>query len=74
MGNNVASKVVGIGAIRIKMFDGIVRTLSNVRHVPNLRKNHIFLDTLESNGCTYKAKGGVMRISKGALVMMKGQK
>ncbi|RVW75611.1 Retrovirus-related Pol polyprotein from transposon TNT 1-94 [Vitis vinifera] len=30
--------------------------------------------TLDSNKCTYKAGGGVLRISKGALVVMKGKK
>ena len=29
---------------------------------------------LDSKGCTYKAGGGVMRISKGALIVIKGQK
>ncbi|XXG43978.1 hypothetical protein AAC387_Pa01g3888 [Persea americana] len=71
MGNNVVCKVVGIGAIKIKMHDSIVRTLSNVRHTPELKKNLISLGTLDSNGCTYKAGGGVMRISKDALVVMK---
>ena len=56
------------------MYDGIVRTLSNVGHIPKLKKNLISLGKLDSNGCNYKAGGGVMRISKGALVMMKGQK
>ncbi|XXG58369.1 hypothetical protein AAC387_Pa04g0693 [Persea americana] len=70
----VVCKVVGIGAIKIKMHDGIVRTLSDVRHIPELKKNLISLGTLDSNGCTYKAGGGVMRISKGALVVMKGLK
>ena len=74
MGNNAVCKVVGIGAIKIKMHDGIVRTLSDVRHIPELKKNLISLGTLDSNGCTYKAGGGVMRISKGALVVMKGLK
>ncbi|XXG70306.1 hypothetical protein AAC387_Pa06g3094 [Persea americana] len=74
MGNNAVCKVVGIGVIKIKMHDGIVRTLSDVRHIPELKKNLISLGTLDSNGCTYKAGGGVMRISKGALVVMKGLK
>ena len=74
MGNNAVCKVVGIGAIKIKMHDGIVRTLSDVRHIPELKKNLISLGTLDSNGCTYKAGSGVMRISKGALVVMKGLK
>ncbi|KAK2972776.1 hypothetical protein RJ640_027871 [Escallonia rubra] len=56
------------------MHDGIVRTLTDVRHVPELRKILISLGTLDSNGCSYRAAGGVMRIMKGALVVMKGLK
>ena len=55
MGNNVVCKVVGIGAIKIRMHDGIVRTLSDVRHIPELKKNLISLGMLDSNGCTYNA-------------------
>ncbi|KAK3007468.1 hypothetical protein RJ639_013340, partial [Escallonia herrerae] len=55
MRNNVACKVVGIGSIQIRMHDGIVRTLTDVRHVPELRKILISLGTLDSNGCSYRA-------------------
>ncbi|KAK2988793.1 hypothetical protein RJ640_004095 [Escallonia rubra] len=41
-------------------------------HVSELRKNLISLGTLDSNGCRYRASGGVKRIMKGALVVMKG--
>ncbi|KAK3027610.1 hypothetical protein RJ639_042363 [Escallonia herrerae] len=74
MGNDVACKVVGIGSIQIRMQDGILRTLINVRHVPELRKNLISLDTLDCNGCSCRAAGRVMRIMKSALVVMKGLK
>ena len=56
------------------MHDDIIRTLTDLRHVPKLKKNLISLGTLDSNKCTYKAGGGVLRISKGALVVMKGKK
>ncbi|XP_065044048.1 retrovirus-related Pol polyprotein from transposon TNT 1-94 isoform X1 [Musa acuminata AAA Group] len=71
MGNNVACDVVGRDTIRIKIHDGIVRTLTNVRHVPNLKKNLIFLGTLKALGCKYTAEGGVMKVSRSALVVMK---
>jgi hypothetical protein len=45
MGNNVACKIIGIGTIKIRMHDGIVRTLTNVRHIPDLKKNLISLGT-----------------------------
>ncbi|KAK3006364.1 hypothetical protein RJ639_016617 [Escallonia herrerae] len=71
MGNDVTCKVVGISSIQIRMHDGIMRTLTDVKHVPELRKNLISLGTLDSNSCSYRAVGGVMRIMKGVLVVMK---
>ncbi|KAK3014448.1 hypothetical protein RJ639_010006 [Escallonia herrerae] len=59
------------GSILIRMHDGTVRTLTDVRHIPELRENLIALGMLDSNSCSYRAAGGVMRIMKGALVVMK---
>ena len=74
MGNNVACKVVGIGTIRIEMHDGIVRTLTNFRRILDLKKTIISLSTLDSLGYKYSDKGGVIQVSKGLLVIMKGNK
>ncbi|KAK2977834.1 hypothetical protein RJ640_014580 [Escallonia rubra] len=71
MGNDVACKVLRKGSIQIRIHDGIARTWTDVGHVPELRKNLISLGTLDSNGCSYRAASGVMRIMKGALVVMK---
>ncbi|KAK3010396.1 hypothetical protein RJ639_011710 [Escallonia herrerae] len=65
---------MGRGTIKIKMFDGIVRTLDDVRYIPNLKKNLISLGTLDSIDCSISIKGGVMKVSKGAIVIMKGKK
>lgn len=74
MGNDATCNVIGIGTMKIKMFDGVVRTLGDFRYVPGLRNNLISLGTLDSNGCEYKTGGGVMRVTKGALVIMKASK
>ncbi|KAG6433809.1 hypothetical protein SASPL_105426 [Salvia splendens] len=71
MGNNSPCKVVGKGAVQIKMFDGIIRTLTNVRHVPDLKRNLVSLGTLDAQGCRFSAEGGVLKITKGALIVMK---
>ena len=47
MGNNTTCKVVGAGSVKMKMFDGMVRTLTDVRYVPSLKKNLISLGTLD---------------------------
>ena len=56
------------------MFDGVVRTLSDVRHVLNLKRNLISLSTLHVKRYKYTSEGGIVKVSKGALVMMKGPK
>lgn len=71
MGNDVTCKTIGIGSIRIKMFDGTVRTLSDVRHVPDLRNNLISMGVLDSCGYKGIVQGGVLKISKGILNVMK---
>ena len=72
IGDNASCKVVGIRIVRIKMFDGVVHTLGDIGHVPDLKRNLISLSTLKAIGYKYTGEGGVMKISKGALVVMKG--
>ena len=72
MGNNASCKVAGIGIVRIKMFDRVIHTLGDVKHVLDLKRNFISLSTLDAKGYKYTGKGEVMKISKGALVVMKG--
>ena len=50
MGNDIVYKTVGIGNIRMRMLDGQVRTLTNVRHVQDLKKNLLLLGALEARG------------------------
>ena len=72
MGNDASCWVFGIANISVKMFDGVIRTLCEVRHIPNLRKNLISLGTLDGNGFNYKFSNGVMKVSKGVMTMMMG--
>ena len=34
MADGSSAKAIGIGILKVKIFDGVVRTLVNVRHVP----------------------------------------
>jgi hypothetical protein len=57
MGNGAYCKITGIG-IKIKMLDGVVRTLCDVRDVLEVEKNLISLRTLDTNAYGYKSEGG----------------
>jgi hypothetical protein len=74
MGNRIPCKTVGVGSIRIQMFDGIIRELTNVRYVPEFKSNLISLGVLDSCGYKYTGQGGALTLSKGSLVVMKETK
>jgi hypothetical protein len=66
--------LVRIDNIRIKMFDGTVKILVDVRHVPNVRKNLISLGVLNTGGYKSIVQGGLMKVYKGILQVMKEKK
>lgn len=72
LGNNKACKVTGIGSIRIRTHDGIERLLTEVRFIPELKRNLISLGLLDQNGYTYKCEDGILKICRGSMVVMKG--
>ncbi|KAK2968665.1 hypothetical protein RJ640_004024 [Escallonia rubra] len=58
----------------VSSVEQIMRTLGDVRYIPDLKKNLISLGTHDSIDCSISIKGGVMKVNKGAMVIMKGQK
>ena len=72
MGNNKACTIAGKGHIKIRMHDGVVWTLCDVIYIPELKKNLISLDTLHAKGFGDKNGKDCIRVSKGALIVMKG--
>ena len=74
MGNDHALKIVGIGTVKVKMYDGSIQTIQEVRHVAGLKKNLLSLGQLDSSGYKFVGGDGVLKILKGALVIMKAEK
>ena len=58
------------------MFDGIVRTSTNVKHVPKLKKNLVSLVYLEYCGFNFssRTRSRVLNIYNGAMVVMRGNR
>jgi hypothetical protein len=64
--------IVGIGSLQIEAHDGMTRTLKNVRYIPGMSRNLISLSTLDSEGFNYFGSDGVLKVSKGSLICLKG--
>jgi len=74
MGDNHALEIAGIGTIKLKMYDGLIRTISGVRHVKDLKKNLLSIGQFDSFGCKIRTDNEIMKIVKGALVILKVRK
>ncbi|KAH9782717.1 Integrase catalytic domain-containing protein [Citrus sinensis] len=70
MGNDQPCRTMGIGTIQLKMFDGIVRELKEVRFVPALKKNVISVGALKAKGYKVTIEDGIMKFTHGAMVIL----
>ncbi|CAB4283358.1 unnamed protein product [Prunus armeniaca] len=61
----------GISSVMIKHHDGVIQELHGVRYVPNLKKNLISLGTLELQGYKFYYENNILKVARGALVMIK---
>ena len=77
MGFNQPSHTMGIGTIRLKMFDGkifdgMVKELKEARFVPTLKKNLIYVSALEAKGYKVTIEHGTMKFRHGVMVILQG--
>jgi len=71
MGNDHALKIVRVGAVKIKMLDGSIRTLQGVKHVKGLRKNLLSIGQLDELGFKTHIEGGILKVIKGVIVVIR---
>ena len=62
----------GMGAIHIKLSNEMVRELKDVRYVSQLKKNLISVKALEAQCLRETLREGVLNMSNGSLVVLKG--
>ena len=64
----------GAGRMHIKTASNVMLELTSVRHVPGLKRNLISVGQLHDAEYAVLFKGGAWKITKGAMVIMKGLK
>ncbi|KAH1038492.1 hypothetical protein J1N35_040235 [Gossypium stocksii] len=74
MENDSSSKVIGISTVKIRIHDGTIRTLLDVRYVPDLQKNLISLSILDLKGCKFNIESSGIKVSRGSFVLLKGKR
>lgn len=64
MENNTSYKITKIELVKSRMFDIAARTLIDLRHVPNLKKNLQSLSTLDAKLYKYIGKCRVLKVCR----------
>lgn len=73
MGNYVSCKLPRLEALGLKCLV-VLRTLTHVRNISKLKENLISLGVLDYKGYKYTCQSGLMKMSKGSLVLLKATK
>jgi len=71
MGDDRPCNMKGIGTVQIKKFDGMVRELKKVSYVSQVKKNLISVGALEVLGNAVYIRDGILKITRGSMVVMK---
>ena len=74
LADGTALDVVGMGDIRILLPNGFVWLLEKVRHIPDLRRNLIFVGQLDDEGHAILFVSGTSKVTKGVKVLACGKK
>ena len=74
LGDGSSCGVAGVGSIRLRMFDERVQTLTDAHHVPDLRRSVVSLGYLEEKGFIFRSNSGVLNVSKGNRIVMRGRR
>jgi hypothetical protein len=74
IGDGSTCEIIGINYIYIHVYDGSIKKLIDVRFVSKLKRNLISLSTLEAMGFNFTAIDGVLKVSRGNRIILKGNR
>jgi len=74
MGNDGESKVIGIGNLCLQTNMGVQLLLKGVKHAPDVRFNLIYVQMLDDGGYDSHFGSRRWKLTKGNLVVARGEK
>lgn len=71
LGNNETCQVKGVGSIRMKFSTSLDRIITNVRYVPEIKRNLLSCGMLDKGGYEFEGKNGTLKVLLGSILIMK---
>ena len=72
MDDDRSCNLEGICVVLIKMVNGMVRELREMRYVLQLKKNLIFVGTLEALALEISVRDGILKMTRCSMVVLNG--
>ncbi|GJZ59552.1 retrovirus-related pol polyprotein from transposon TNT 1-94 [Tanacetum coccineum] len=72
LGDNRAYAIMGTRKVRVQMKDGSSFVLENVHYIPELKRNLIYLGTMDREDYTMKLQNRRVKVIKGSLMVLSG--
>jgi len=72
MGDDRPCNMEEIGTVQIKIFDGMVWELKELRYVSQFKKNLILVGVLKILGLEVSIRDDILKMTKGSMVVLKG--
>lgn len=73
LGDDNLRDIVIIGSIQTKIHDGIIRTLTDMRHILGMSKKTQFSSDLNGKEYKYSSGDDVLKVTKGCIIVMIGE-
>ena len=74
MGNNAMCRIISIGSVKLRLHNGTLLMIKQVRHVPDLKRNLISLGMFNQMGYNISLESGDLRVMNGSKTILKGNK
>jgi hypothetical protein len=72
LGDELKSKIVRRGKVKLKLMDGRIRILPSVLHISGLARNLFYVGKMDDAGVKTVFEKGTYRMVRGAMVFLKG--
>jgi hypothetical protein len=72
LGDNLTTKILGRGRVKLLLKDGRIRTLLGVLHIPKVARSLIYVSKLDDAGMDTVFGKNTCKMVRGAMVLMRG--
>lgn len=72
LGDDTAVQIVGRGRVKLRMSDGMVKTIPDVMHIPLMSRNLLSVGTMADSGIIFSCDKNSCKMTRDSIVIARG--